>query len=215
MQRKGVHIVVALLQDFAIPLQVGRHLRTARSAGYELQGRIDIAHLTGCILSFQPTLGSSHVSDLPRTIHFVSQTPAPDFVGFGNTVAATQLVPARAFFHIAILDESGSLLRSSGSEIQAHQRLGAHCFAPRHELVRAKLICVNRVPRLIEHARTILLWSYAIQPVVAGNEVAARIPDDWYSHLTNFLYYIFAQAIGIRESGPRIVNPFIDCPPKM
>ena len=45
VKREAVDLVVALLEHFAVPDEVGRHERAARSAGDQLQLRIDDPHL--------------------------------------------------------------------------------------------------------------------------------------------------------------------------
>src|SRR5262249_15037213 len=44
MQRKTVYVVIALLQHFAVPFEIGGHERSARSAGDQSERRIYIAH---------------------------------------------------------------------------------------------------------------------------------------------------------------------------
>src|SRR5256885_10995414 len=51
-------------------------------------------------------------------------------------------------------DLSRRLLGSSRSKIEAHQWLGMYGPAPSHKFIRTELICVDRVPSLIKHART-------------------------------------------------------------
>ena len=80
MQRKRIDILVALLQNFAVPFQIGGHPRTARSAGDELQRRINGAHLPGRILGLHAVLGGGNVPDLPGPVHLISQAPVLDVV---------------------------------------------------------------------------------------------------------------------------------------
>ena len=197
MQRQTVNVVIALLQNFSVPLQVGRHQGSARSTGNELEGRVDVAHLAGGVLGFQSIFGGAHVADLPGTIHLVPQAPVLHFVGLGKSMFAAEITPLRTLVHIAIFHQGGGFLRRAGAQIQAHQRLGANGFAPGHELIGTKLVGVNRIPRFVEHTGPVLLRANAVEPVVAGYEIAAWIADDRHAQLAYFVDDVFAQPIGV------------------
>src|SRR4029077_8026607 len=118
------------------------------------------------------------VSDLPRAVHLVSQAPVFYFVRLCEAMFAPQFAPARALFHIAIFHQRGGFLRRTGTKIEPHERKSAHGLAPGHEFIGAEPVAVEGIPRLVEHARTVLLRAYAVQPVVAGDEISARIAND-------------------------------------
>ena len=143
MQRERIDVLVALLEDFAVPLQVGWHEGSARSAGDELKRRIDRVHLPRRVLRLQPVLGGRHVTDLPGTVHLVPQAPVLHFVGLGKAVLAAQVAPLRALLHIAIFHQRGGLFRGSRAQVEAHQGIGADRFAPCHEFIGAKLVGVE------------------------------------------------------------------------
>jgi hypothetical protein len=49
-----------------------------------------------------------------------------------------------------------------------------------------------------------------VQPVVAGNEVAARIAHDRHVHLADLLDHVLAEAVGVGKLRLRIVDAFVD-----
>src|SRR3984957_16164009 len=115
----------------------------------------------------------SHVTNLPGTIHFVSQTPVLHVVGIGDAVLATKFAPASSLLYVAVLHQRGRLLGRPRAQIQAHQRFGPNQAAPGHELVRTELIRVQSVPGLVQHMGAIGLGSDSIEPVIAGDEISS------------------------------------------
>ena len=110
MQRKSVDVVVARLQDLAVPLQIRRHAGPARSAGDQRQRPIDVTHLPRRILRLHAVFGGRHVTDLPAAVHLVAQTPVLHVVRLGIAVLATQVAPLRALVHVAVLHQRRRLL---------------------------------------------------------------------------------------------------------
>src|SRR5690242_13740729 len=100
MQGDSVHVVVALLEDFAIPFEIGGNAGAAGSASDELKGRIDVAHLSGGVLSFKAVCSGGHVADLPGAVHLIAKAPVLDFVGVRDAVLTAEITPARAFLDV-------------------------------------------------------------------------------------------------------------------
>ena len=50
-----------------------------------------------------------------------------------------------------------------------------------------------------QNVGTILLGTDAIEPIVAGDEVAARVTNDRDSEFANFVQHVFAEAVGVRK----------------
>src|SRR5438105_15812294 len=118
------------------------------------------------------------MADLPGPVHFIAEAPVSNFVWFRIAMLSSEVAPLGTFLDVAILHQSCCLLGRARAEIQAHQRFGADGFAPGHEVIGAKLIGVQRIPRFVENKRPIFLWPNSIKPVVAGNEVSAGIAND-------------------------------------
>jgi len=133
-----------------------------------------------------------------------------DVVRLVDSMAAAQIAPLRPLFDVAVFHQRGSLFRCTRSKIQTHQWFGSYDLGPCHEFIRPELVGIDCVPGFVEDPRAILLWANAIEPVVARNEVAARIPDDGNAEPLYLLNHIFAEASAVREARCRIVNTLID-----
>ena len=153
--------------------------------------------------------------DLPRPVHLVAQAPVLHLIWFRYAILPPQLAPLRPLLDVAIFHQRRRLLRRPRAQIQSHQRLRPRQLAPRHELVRAKLIRIQRIPRLVQHHRPVLLRPDAVEPVVARHKISAGIPNDRHVDLPNLLQRVFAESVRIRQLRSRIVNALIDRAPKM
>ncbi len=178
MQRDAVHLVVALLQDLAIPGEIRRHERAAGSTRDQPQVRIDHPHLLGGVARLPPVLACLQLADLPGPVHLVAEAPVADVVRPIVPVRASELAPPRAAREVAVLDVGDGHLDRAGAEVQPEQRLGAHHAAPLEELVGAELVRLERIPGTIEHHRTLRLRADPVEPVVARDEIAPRIAND-------------------------------------
>ena len=188
VQRDGVHFVVALFEHLPVPLEVRRHERTTRAAGDELERRIEDPHLPRCVRRLASVVGGRHVTDLPGSIHLVAKAPVLHPVRGLVAVLAPQVAPARALLHVAVLNQSRSHFRAARAEIHPQERLATCLPAPGDEFVGAKPVGFERVPGAVEDTRPVLLRSHSVKPVIAGNEIAARVADDGYAQLPDFVY---------------------------
>ena len=118
-------------------------------------------------------------------------------VGVGYTVLAAQIAPLGSLFDVTVLHQRCRFFGSTGTQVQSHQGQCSGRLAPRHKFIGAELVGLDRVPGFVQHTRAVRPGTDAIQPVVAGHEVAAWIPHDRYSQLTDFIENIFAKPVGI------------------
>src|SRR5206468_7090557 len=146
----------------------------------------------------------------PRTVHLVAEAPVPHVVGSLVAVRAPQVAPLRALVDVAVLDVGDGVLRAAGAEVEAQERLGADEPAPSDELVGAELVRLERVPGPIQDGGTLVLGTDAVEPVVAGDEVAARIPHDRHAELADLLRDVLAEAVRVRERRARLVDAGVD-----
>src|ERR1700722_5285324 len=133
------------------------------------------------------------MSDLPWTIHLITEAPVLNLIRLFNAVTAPQVAPLCSFLDVAIFDEGGRSFRCTGSEVESHERLRANNLGPCHEFVGAELIGVNRVPCLVEHAWTVFFRPHSVEPVVTRNEIATGITNDRNSELPYLGYKVFAE----------------------
>src|SRR5215831_15275968 len=125
-------------------------------------------------------------------------------------MTTSQLAPARSFFDVAVLNQSGGLFGRAGAQIHGKQRCGSSHSGPCQIFIGAKLIAIDRVPGLVQHMRTVRSRANAIEPVVARHEVAAGIANDGNSDVLYFLDHILAESITVRKLGGRIVNSLVN-----
>ena len=83
---------------------------------------------------------------------------------------------------------------------------GAHHFAPGEKFIGAELIRLDRVPCAIENARTFCARTDAVQPVIAGDEVTARVTYDRHAHRFDFGRHVFAVTLRVCQRRSRLID---------
>src|SRR5690242_18365519 len=146
------------------------------------------------------------MADLPGSVHFVSQAPGTDIVRLLEAVLAAKVAPLGAAWKIAVLDQCRRSFGSARTQVGPHQGSGAHHLAPGEKLVGAELIRLDGVPCAIENARTFCARTDTVHPVVARNEVAARITYDRHTHRFDFGCHVFAVTLRICQRRSRLIN---------
>src|SRR5439155_982271 len=71
---------VTLLEDLAIPDEIGRHVRAARSARDQLEAAVDDAHLPRRIARLAAVVPCLQLPNLPRAVHLAAQAPVAHVV---------------------------------------------------------------------------------------------------------------------------------------
>src|SRR5262249_22690075 len=97
--------------------KVGVHERTARSAGDKLKRTIHGAHLASGVGGLAAIVRSSHVADLPRSVHLVSQAPVFHPMRLYCAVANAPIAPARTLVYVAVFHQSGGIRGAAGAEV--------------------------------------------------------------------------------------------------
>ena len=210
MQANAVHLRIALFENFAIPFEECRLPGPGRSAGDQLHAGVDGSHLPRGIHGLAAIFAGRHVADLPGAVHFVAQAPRLNRVGLRVAMFAAQIAPLGATRHVAIFHQRGRHLGRRGAEIGADQRLGANALGPGYEFIGAELVRLDGVPGSIEHRGPLIARAHAIQPVVAGNEVAARIANDRHAHAAHLRGNVFAEAGCIGECRTGIIDAAVN-----
>ena len=116
---------------------------------------------------------------------------------------------------VAVIDQVGSCLDRAGAHIDAEHGGSADRPAEAHELVGAELVGFERLPGQFTAAWALILGANTVQPVVAAEEIAARVSNGGVALGTQRLQHIGAQAIGVCMGRLRLVDPFIDTSPHM
>ncbi|PYV07655.1 MAG: hypothetical protein DMG23_15665 [Acidobacteria bacterium] len=210
MERNRIHVVVALFQHLPVPFEVGWHKGAARAARDQLDGRVHRAHLPGGVRRLQAVFTSGQMSDLPGAVHFISEAPEFDLVGLLKTVLAAQVAPARPFFQVAVFDQRGGVCGRARAEVRRKQRLGANQATPFDELVGPELIRLNRIPGPVEDPWPVFLRAHAVKPVVAGDEVPARVAHDGHAKLVDLFRDVLSKAVRVRPLRVGFINSVVD-----
>ena len=210
VERDAIDFVIALFEHGAVPLNIGGHEGAARSAGDELDGGIENAHLPGGVRGFDSVFAGWHVADLPRAVHLITDAPVLHVVRLIVSVRAAQFAPFGSAGHIAVFDQGGRIFRRRRAKVEPEERFGAHGACPRDEFVGAELVGLQRVPCTVEDGGPVLFRAHSIEPVIARNEIAAGVANDGHSQVVNFLDHVGAESIAVSEFRTGIIDSFVD-----
>src|SRR5207237_1524816 len=93
-------------------------------------------------------------------------------------VLLAQVRPLRAHGRVAVLDVIGGVLNRARAEIHPQHRLDAQLAAEIDELVGAELIGFDGAPGQLASPRAFVPRADAVAPVVAADEIPARVTHD-------------------------------------
>src|SRR5438270_414313 len=116
---------------------------------------------------------------------------------------------------IAVLDEVSGLIDATGSEIDRHHGVDAGLLCPGREFVGSELIRLGREPGEVELARPGFLRTDAVFPVVARDEVPARISNRRGAQLTHELEHIRPKAARVRHRVTGLIDAAVNRTPEM
>ena len=114
---------------------------------------------------------------------------------------------------VRVFEQVTGLLDAAHAQVDRHHRLDAGLAGPRHELVQAERVRLDGLPGEVEPARTVVDRTDAVLPAVAGDEVAARIPDDRDAQLARQLQHVAAKPARVGSGVTRLVHAAVDAPP--
>jgi hypothetical protein len=210
VQGDAVDLIEALFQHFAVPYEIRGHVGVAGPAGDELQAAIEHADLPRRIARLAAVLARRHVAHLPRPVHLVAEAPVAHVVRLRVPVRAAQLAPLRSLVEVAVFNVGDRHFRRAGAEIERQQRLGADQAAPFDEFIGAELVRLERIPGALEHRRPLVLRSDAVEPVVAGDEVPARIAHDRDAKRLHLRDDVATESFAVSQGRLRVVDACID-----
>ena len=168
--------IVALVQDFLIPLREVFHEGRGGAADRCLNGRVDPLHgftgfLTEDAVSSRILLPGA---ELPVAIHLVSEIPGVNAVRFFVAVFAAQIRPVGAAFVIRVFDDIHGILHRAGAEVYGVERRDAGFLRPLKVFVVTDFISDVLVPCRIEVDLSLVLRTDGVFPLPGRDEVAAR-----------------------------------------
>ena len=150
------------------------------------------------------------MTDLPGTVHLVSEAPQLDVVGRRDAVTTTQVGVSRAGRVVAVLHDVARRVDPARAKVDGHHRLAAHLAGPRHELVDTNVVGLEGSPRQLEPRRPLVSGTDAVLPVVAGDEVASGIAQDRRAELADEILDVGPEAVRIGRGVPRLIDAFVD-----
>ena len=135
----------------------------------------------------------------------------------GSCVAVlpAQVAPPGALVEVAVLDVGHRLLGGARAQVETQQRLGAHELAPLDEVVGAELVRLERVPGSLQDGRPLVPGADAVEPVVARDEVPARVAHDRHPEPLDLRGDVAAEPAGVRQLGTRFVDAGVHRPPEV
>ena len=105
------------------------------------------------------------------------------------------------------------MIKRAGAQIDCHHRRNLRGAAPIYKLVRAKLVALDGLPSQLALTRSLCARPHPIQPVVATDEVAARITHDGIALLTHRRQHIAPEAALIRMGRLWLIQTAINAAP--
>ena len=213
MHRMIIDFIPAVFQRDPIPIRVSWHSVAGRAAQNRLDRRIVPAHHLGGFASFLAVIFCFQVPNLPGTIHLVTNAPVFDVVRVAVAVRSPQVSILCAYRRIAIFDQIGGILNRRRSHVHCQHRLGINRFAELDELIRAKLVGLNRVPRKVTAARALVFRTNAVFPAVAAQEITAGVAHRTKIQFTQRRQHIGTETTLVGVWGTGFVNAFVDGAP--
>ena len=141
-----------------------------------------------------------HVADLPRAVHLVADAPDPHAV----RIPRAAIGPLGAGRGVAVLDEVARGVEPARAHVDRQHRLHAGATGPGQELVGPDLVGLDRAPGQFEAPRPRLARADAVLPVVARDEVAARVAHDRDAQLADELEHVLADAVAVALVDPAV-----------
>ena len=183
-------------------------MRSAAGDGFDAP--VAGLHQLGGLAGAQRVLLGGHVAELPETVHLVAQAPQRHGVRLGAAVGGAQVGVACPDRGVAVLHPVAGLLGGAGAQVDRQHRLPVQLAAQPDELVGPEAVRLDRLPGQLAQRESLVLRADAVAPVVAGDEVAARIAHDRHFQFAQRVEDVRAQSVGVRVAGLRIVDPAVD-----
>ena len=146
------------------------------------------------------------MTNLPRTVHLVTETPGTDAERLLKTVLTTHIRIVSISHGVTVLYQISCFFCASGTKIHRHHNLTAGTLCPLLELINTNLIGLDGTPGKLQTARTLCTVAGTVLPTITGNEITARITHQRHLHLLNHFHNITAEAHVIRSLMTRLIN---------
>ena len=165
-------------------------------------------------LGRQPSVfGGRLVPGLPGAVHLIAQAPHPHVVRLGDAIGDTAIRECRPAGVVRVLEQIDRFPDPPGAQVDGHHGLDLRLAGPPHELVESELVGLGGVPGQVQPPRTLIRRPHPVLPAVAGDEVAAGIPDGRHAELSDQFQHVLAKPIVIGGRVARLVDAGVDTPP--
>ena len=215
MQRNIFDMVEGVVQHRVFPDPVARHIAARRAAGGKLDAWVYPAHHLGRFDRDAAIFGRRLGPHLPRSVHLVAETPELDVVRFLPAMRAAQVGQRRATRVVAILDHVARLVACKRAKIDREHRLHLRRTAPVDELIGAEGVGLGGEPGQIEPLGPLRNGADPVPPVVARDEIAARIAHDGRAQFTHQRQHILAEALLVGSCMARLVDAAVNAAAEM
>jgi hypothetical protein len=213
VQRDVVDVLERVREDGLLPGAEGRHVAARRAADRELERRIEQLHHLGRLRGDAAVLVGRLGFHLPRAVHLVAEAPEAHRVRRRPAVRDAQVGELAAARMVAVLEQPPCGVAAAGAEVDREHRLDAGDATPVDELVGAEVVRLSRQPREVEPARPPLARADAVLPLVAGDEVAARVADERRPQLADEREDVATEAVGVGARMAGLVETAVDAAP--
>lgn len=116
---------------------------------------------------------------------------------------------------VAVFDEIACCVAVACAEIDGEHGLDLRRPAPVHELLGAEVVRLGGEPGEIEPGGPVLGRAHPVLPIVAGDEVAARITHDRRAELLDEFEHVIAEAALVGSGMAGFVDAAIDAAAQM
>jgi hypothetical protein len=130
-------------------------------------------------------------------------------------MGAAEVGQRRAAGMVAVFQQVAGGIAAAGAEIDREHRFDSRDAAPIDEFVGAELVSLGREPGQFQPARPLLDRADTVFPVVAADEVAARVADDGWSQFAHQFQDVLAKAVGVGGGMAGLENAAVDAAAEM
>ena len=210
VKRNIIHLIICLIKHLQFPLSERRHIVAGTSACHKFNIRIYQSHKLGRLTGNFPIVLRRLVSNLPRTIHLISQAPGLYAEWFFKSVLSSHISIISICFAVTVFHKISGILRTARSEIYRHNHICICAFCPLLKLIDSDFIGLNHFPRKLHFLRTFCLVTDTVFPVISGNKIASRITHSRNIKFIDQIKNILTEPHIIRRLMSGLINPSVN-----
>ena len=210
-----IHIIIVIFQSSCFPLRECGHVHKRASAGNQFDRRINKLHGFGSFLCHTAILMHRFLSQLPLSVHFISQTPEFDVIWIFYSMFDTQIAVFCSWGMIAVFQKITGICRSSCSQVHSHHYVCPCFLCPSGKFSQTECIGFQASPCQIQSGFSFRQRSYTVFPEKVGYKVSAGITNYRYIKILYQLQYILTESVFVCSCMIRLINAAIYCSSQM